>query len=95
MWRQLLKLKLAAAYKKDLQLIAARGYKLNLLRAPLSLLLTRQPLSPQYRDHPLKGNWVGHREFHIQGDWILIYRIEDEEKLVLVRTGTHSDLLKI
>jgi mRNA interferase YafQ len=71
--RQLLKLKLAASYKKDLQLIAARGYKLNLLRAPLSLLLTRQPLPPQYNDHPLKGKWIGHREFHIQGDWILIY----------------------
>ena len=45
------------------------------------------------RDHELTGNWVGHRECHIQPDWLLIYRIEDDVLvLTLARTGTHSDL---
>ena len=36
---------------------------------------------------------VGHRECHIQPDWLLIYRIEDDVLvLTLARTGTHSDL---
>ena len=26
------------------------------------------------RDHDLTGNWRGHRECHIQPDWLLIYR---------------------
>jgi mRNA interferase YafQ len=48
-------------------------------------------LPPQYRDHPLTGNWAGHRDCHIAPDWLLLYKI-DKENLVLERTGTHSDL---
>ena len=45
------------------------------------------------KDHELTGDWVGHRECHIQPDWLLIYRIEDDVLvLTLARTGTHSDL---
>ena len=90
----MLRLKLAAAYRGDLRLADSRGWDLNLLAAPLITLLNRQPLPPKYRDHPLRGKWKGHREFHVQGDWILIYRIEDNEILVVVRTGTHTDLFK-
>ena len=50
-------------------------------------------LPPENRDHALTGNWRGHRECHIQPDWLLIYRIEgDVLVLTLSRTGTHSDL---
>lgn len=50
-------------------------------------------LSTKYRDHALKGNWKGFRELHIEGDWLLIYYIEDGE-LVLVLTcmGSHDEL---
>lgn len=50
-------------------------------------------LDSNYRDHPLKGNYIGYRECHITPDWLLIYRVE-EDKLILflTRTGTHSDL---
>ena len=45
------------------------------------------------KDHALTGNWTGHRECHIQPDWLLIYLIEsDVLVLTLARTGTHSDL---
>ncbi|MEZ3446939.1 MAG: type II toxin-antitoxin system YafQ family toxin [Lachnospiraceae bacterium] len=46
------------------------------------------------RDHSLSGNHVGERECHIAPDWILIYRVNNEE-LYLVRTGTHADLLNM
>ncbi|MDR1979333.1 MAG: type II toxin-antitoxin system YafQ family toxin [Synergistaceae bacterium] len=46
-----------------------------------------------YFDHPLQGDWSGYREFHIEPDWVVIYRNVDEF-LVLERTGTHSDLFK-
>lgn len=48
-------------------------------------------LDSKYRNHALKGNWVGFKECHIQGDLLLIYRIEDEE-LKLADLGTHSEL---
>lgn len=92
MRREILRLKFAGAYKKDLQLAAARVRPLKLPEVPILTLLKREPLPPEYKDHPLRGQWAGHREFHVQGDWIVIYRIENDEALVPVRTGTHSDL---
>jgi len=53
--------------------------------------LNRGLCPPAYRDHPLKGNWGGYRDAHIEPDWLLIYRISRDE-LHLARTGTHSDL---
>lgn len=46
-----------------------------------------------YRDHALTNNWKGYRECHIEPDWLLVYRvIENQLILSLTRTGTHSDL---
>ncbi|WP_348640742.1 type II toxin-antitoxin system YafQ family toxin [Mesorhizobium sp. B2-3-13] len=44
-----------------------------------------------YKDHPLKGDWKGFRDAHIEPDWLLIYRVVGDE-LQLARTGSHSDL---
>jgi mRNA interferase YafQ len=30
-------------------------------------------LEPKYKDHQLTGNWKGHRDCHIDPDWILTY----------------------
>ena len=58
-----------------------------------SKLANGEPLDEKHKDHPLSGDWIGHRECHILPDWLLVYRIEDEVLvLTLSRTGTHSDL---
>ncbi|MCL2603536.1 MAG: type II toxin-antitoxin system YafQ family toxin [Defluviitaleaceae bacterium] len=65
------------------------------LTVTIELLASGKPMPPQYRDHPLRGNYKGYRECHIagSGDWLLIYRkIEKHLILVLVETGTHTDL---
>ena len=47
----------------------------------------------KHKDHPLNGNWVGHRECHILPNWLLIYRIDgDVLVLTLAHTGSHSVL---
>ena len=52
-----------------------------------------EKLDPKHNDHSLSGNWAGFRECHIQPNWLLIYRIENDVLvLTLSRTGTHSDL---
>ena len=80
-------------FKKDLKAMTKRGYDIGLLEGVVDLLLSGEPLSLKYRDHPLGGNWQNHRECHIAPDWLLIYKIEkDVLVLVLTRTGTHSDL---
>ena len=54
-----------------------------------------ESLPPKYRDHQLKGRMKHLRECHLQGDWLLIYRIfEDKLILSLHSTGTHTDLLE-
>ena len=45
------------------------------------------------KDHELKGNWQGYREFHISGDLLLIYKIENKI-LYLVRIGSHAQLFE-
>lgn len=80
-------------FKKDYKLAKRRGLNLSLLKDVISKLANGEALDVKYRDHALSGNWIGHRECHIQPDWLLIYRIEDGILvLTLSRTGTHSDL---
>ena len=71
--------------------MAKRGKNMDKLKAVLSLLIEEKPLPSSYRDHPLRGDWRGFRDLHIEPDWLLLYRVEGNE-LQLARTGAHSDL---
>ena len=80
-------------FKKDYKLAIKRGLKISLLEDIIAVLAMGESLPDKNKDHALGGNWVGHRECHIQPDWLLIYRTEDDVLvLTLTRTGTHSDL---
>ena len=80
-------------FKRDFKLAMKRSMKIELLEEVIAMLAMGETLPDKHKDHALTGNWVGHREFHILPDWLLIYRIEDEVLvLTLARTGTHSDL---
>lgn len=68
-----------------------RGKDLARLKAVLLMLIEDRTLEPSHRDHPLKGEWSGYRDLHVEPDWVLIYRVTDTE-LRLARTGSHSDL---
>lgn len=80
-------------FKKDYKQAMKRGLEIELLEKVVELLAMGESLPEKNRDHALSGNWFGHRECHIQPDWLLVYRIEDDVLvLTLARTGTHSDL---
>ncbi len=59
----------------------------------IGLLLNAHDLPVEAKNHNLQGNWSGYKEFHIGGDLLLIYKIQDSI-LYLVRIGTHSQLFK-
>jgi len=81
--------------KKQLKLLEKRGYDMKLFKETVSLLLDGTPLPPQYSDHPLKGDKRGYRDCHIKSDWVLIYKTDEQIlTLVLIETGTHSDILE-
>ena len=53
------------------------------------------PLEPNWRDHPLEGEWVGFRECHVGGDFLLIYWLDPSgRKIEFVRAGSHADLFE-
>ena len=79
------------AYRKNIKRAKKRGYDLSKLVAVLKTLQAGDPLPPSNRAHPLKGDWKGYWECHVQPDWLLIYKTTETEVL-LARTGTHADL---
>ena len=80
-------------FKKDYRRMMKRGCDPALFEYVLGELVNERQLPEKYRDHALTGNYAGHRECHIQPDWLLVYLIEkDTLTLTLTHTGTHSDL---
>ena len=89
----MLKIEYHNKFKKDYKQIIKRGYNVKDFETVVTLLANEKQLPEKYRDHELKGNYVGFRECHIAPDWLLIYRIDKNIlTLTLVRTGTNSDL---
>lgn len=80
-------------FKKDYKLALKRHLNIDLLDDIIRALSQGITLPEKNKDHALSGNWAGHRECHIQPDWLLVYHIDDDVLvLTLTRTGTHSDL---
>jgi len=89
----MLKLSFTNQYLKDLELMKRRNLPKSELDYVIKLLIEQKPLPPKHKDHPLKGNFKGYRECHIRPNWLLMYKIDKQIlTLVLIRTGTHSDL---
>ena len=79
----------------------ARSGRYNMKRLKqivLDLIAADAPLGPEWRDHALKGDWSGHRECHIGGDFLLIYTLDDtmgkSGTVIFVRAGTHAELFQ-
>ena len=89
-------------FKKDVKLCHKRNYDLSKLFVALQTLEKSGTLPSKYRPHKLEGKskkdetWDG----HIEPDWVLLWQVKDSDNVsfdgvvVLVRTGTHSDLFK-
>jgi len=78
-------------FKKDVKKMKKRGKSFDVFKQVIQQLAQGEILDEKFRDHKLIGNYVGTRECHIEPDWLLIYENHDDE-LILIRTGTHSDL---
>ncbi len=86
-------LKQSSIFKKDYKRSIRRGKKEEKLKEVIDILLSGNSLPEKYRNHPLKGGYTSCMECHIEPDWLLIYRIIDNQ-LYLERTGSHSDLFR-
>jgi len=79
--------------KRDVKRLQRQGKDLERLKGVLEALVKGNRLTPGYRDHVLVGQYKGTRECHIEPDWLLIYELAESE-IVLIRTGSHSELFR-
>lgn len=86
-------IKAAKSFKKDLKRFANQPRKLyELYDFVDKYLRTGMPIPAKYHVHELIGNYKGHIECHIEGDFLLIWIDENSEVIKLVRLGSHSEL---
>ena len=78
-------------FRKDLRLAEKRGKNLQKLKLVMETLVSGEQLDPIHRDHGLLGKFQDRRECHIESDWLLIYKL-DNDRIIFERSGTHSDL---
>jgi mRNA interferase YafQ len=80
-------------FKRDVKRMQRQGREVEKLKRVLADLVKGEPLAARYRDHVLVGQYKGTRECHIEPDWLLIYELTETE-IVVIRTGSHSDLFR-
>ncbi len=78
-------------FLRDLKKQEKRNSDLQKIREIIQNLALGKTLNKTHRPHKLKGEFSDFWECHIDPDWLLIYKAK-EEKLYLVRTGSHADL---
>ena len=78
-------------YKREL-----KGRYKTVIEIPLNSIVRRLakdlPFDQRYHDHALIGNWKDRRDCHGIPDFVLIYRLTDDNGLQLVRLGSPSEL---
>ena len=80
-------------FKKDYKKVQKQNKDSEKLKLVIEKLLNETTLEQQYKDHNLSGKWKIYLECHIAPDWLLIYK-KTADSLILVRTGSHSELFK-
>ena len=77
-------------FKKDFVDCYYRGLDTKLLIRAVEILATEGKLPKEYNPHPLHSNYKGFMECHIQPNWLLVWKQEDDKlTLVLTNTGSH------
>ena len=80
-------------FSKDLKLIKKRGYNVKLLEKVVEILINSEKLPVKNKDYSLKDKYLWYRECCITSDWLLVYKIIDEELILLTtKTKTPSSL---
>lgn len=86
------KLKPTTQFKKDYKRFRNNPKKVEKLFKILELLKNEEPIPEENYPHKLTGNYVGHMECHIEGDYLLTWFDPETDQIDLVRLGSHSEL---
>jgi len=84
----------SSKFKKDLKRFSHDKEKLIALNEVIKKLEQTGEVPAEYYPHPLKGEYAGIMECHIQSDFLLLWVDKDTRTIKLVRLGSHSELFK-
>lgn len=80
-------------FDKDVKRCKQQGRNMQLLKEVINLLEEDGCVPDGYKPHVLRDNYAGLWECHIEDDWLLIWRQNDNKlTLLLTNTGSHLEL---
>ena len=85
-------------FKKNLKKVLKQGKSIDKLMNVVDKLACGESLEAKYKNHRLidDKNYKNCGECHIEPDWLLVYQYNENKLiLLLVNTGSHSDVLDI
>ena len=88
-------IKYSNIFKKELKKVLKQGKEIDKLLYVVDKLSNSERLDSKYREHQLINDrrYKGCRECHIEPDWLLVYKYNNDELILfLVETGSHSEL---
>lgn len=91
-------IKRSNSFKKQYKKVLKQGKDISKMEHVIEMLASGKELDSKYSDHSLNDNkyYKGCRECHIESDWLLVYKIINNELILyLVETGSHSDLFNM
>ena len=80
------------AFTRDMKRISKQYKDLSILEYVIERLLKKSILPTKFCDHKLSGKYKGSRECHVFPDLLLVYDNSAQDKLILQRVGSHSEL---
>ncbi len=87
------KIQLTKRFEKDVKRCKKRGFPMEKLKEVVRLLEENGVLPQSYKSHKLSGKYDNLWECHLMPDWLLVWQQNDNEFIMLlISTGTHSDL---
>lgn len=93
----LYELETTSNFDKQLKKAYKQGKDLEKLISVVEKIANKETLDKKYKDHELINSkrYINCRECHIEADWLLVYKIQDEKLILLLfATGSHSELFK-
>lgn len=91
------KIDYTSEFKKHFKKIVKQGKDINILIEVITQLANCEELDEKYRNHSLINDktYRDCMECHLKPDWLLVYKyINDNLVLLLVTTGSHSEILE-
>lgn len=85
----------SSTFHKDYKRIRKQGKDIEKLKKVIFDIANGNILEEKYKDHALTDSkyYKNCRECHIEADWLLVYKIDNNELiLLLIDTGSHSKL---